>query len=210
MHIPHLFCDFLPTQFPAEHWAESPVLYGRFSLVTCFMYSFVYMPIPVFQFIPPLFSPLGVRIFVFYTCDSISTLQISSSVPFFQIPHRCINKPYLFFSFLTYFTLNDSLWVHSKLANGTISFLFRAEYCSAAYISMLLSHRVGSVCKVFCAVSTRLWLWGPGPSLTGRSIDARVPHSCSHIWGFPDTHPWSLTPKLSQPAVPALPALKWA
>ena len=34
---------------------------------------------------PP--SPVGNHKFVLYICDSISALQISSSVPFYQIPH---------------------------------------------------------------------------------------------------------------------------
>ena len=49
---------------------------------------------------PPChFVPLGVHTFVLYICVSISTLQTSSSVPFFQAPHICVNIRYLFFSF---------------------------------------------------------------------------------------------------------------
>ena len=47
----------------------------------------------------PLLSPLGVHTFVLYICVSISALQTGSSVPFFQIPHICVNVRYLFFSF---------------------------------------------------------------------------------------------------------------
>ena len=36
-------------------------------------------------------SPLGVHVFLIYICISITALQISSSVPFFQIPHIRIN-----------------------------------------------------------------------------------------------------------------------
>ena len=35
--------------------------------------------------------PLGIHTFVLYICVSISALQIKSSIPFFQIPHICIN-----------------------------------------------------------------------------------------------------------------------
>ena len=48
------------------------------------------------QFIP---SPLAIHTLVLYVCVSISALQISSSIPFFQIPHICINIQYLFSSF---------------------------------------------------------------------------------------------------------------
>ena len=44
-------------------------------------------------------SPLGIHTFVLYVCVSISALQASSSVPFFQIPHIWVNIRYLFFSF---------------------------------------------------------------------------------------------------------------
>ena len=43
----------------------------------------------------PTPRPLGVHIFVFYVCVSISALQIRSSIPFFQIPHICINVYFL-------------------------------------------------------------------------------------------------------------------
>ena len=48
---------------------------------------------------PPLLSSLGVHTFVLYICVSISALQTSSSVPFFQVPHICVNIRYLFFCF---------------------------------------------------------------------------------------------------------------
>ena len=46
-----------------------------------------------------LLSPLGVHMFLLYICVSISALQTGSSVPFFQVPHICVNIRYLFFSF---------------------------------------------------------------------------------------------------------------
>ena len=61
------------------------------------------MSIPISQFIPPPppppAFPLGVHMFVLYICVSISALKTGSSVPFFWIPHTCINIRYLFFSF---------------------------------------------------------------------------------------------------------------
>ena len=47
----------------------------------------------------PRLSPLGVHTFVLYICVSTSALQTGSSVPFFQVPHICVNIRYLFFSF---------------------------------------------------------------------------------------------------------------
>ena len=76
----------------------------RFLLVIHFVHISVYMSIPISQFItppplPPSLSPLGVHTFLLYICVSISALQTSSSVPFFQVPHICVNIRYLFFSF---------------------------------------------------------------------------------------------------------------
>ena len=80
-------------------------LYSRFLLVIHFIHISVYMSIPTSQFITqpppthPHLSPLGVHTFVLYICVSISALQTGSSVPFFQVPHICVNIRYLFFSF---------------------------------------------------------------------------------------------------------------
>lgn len=55
----------------------------------------VCMPTPTH---PPCASlPLGVHTFVLHVCVTISALQVSSSIPFFYIPHVCVNI-YLFFS----------------------------------------------------------------------------------------------------------------
>ena len=54
--------------------------------------------LPIYPSPSPPF-PLGSHKFVIYVCVSIPALQIGSSVPFFQIPHVCINIQYLFFSF---------------------------------------------------------------------------------------------------------------
>ena len=65
-------------------------------LIIYFMHISVYMSIPISQFIPPpppcpLLSPLGVHTIVLYICVSIFALQTGSSVPFFCIPHICVN-----------------------------------------------------------------------------------------------------------------------
>ena len=46
--------DFIPIRSPQAR-RRVPVLSRRFSLVTCFIYSNIYMLIPVSQFIPPTF-----------------------------------------------------------------------------------------------------------------------------------------------------------
>ena len=83
--------------YSTEKWSRVPCAIQPFTFVIYFMHISVYMSIPISQFIPlPL---LGVLIFVLYICISVCALQTGSSVPFFQIPHICINKWYLFFSF---------------------------------------------------------------------------------------------------------------
>ena len=78
-------------------------LYSRFLLVIHFIHISVYMSIPIYQFIPTppplLLSPLGVHTFLLYICVSISAPQTGSSLPFFYVPHICVNIQYLFFSF---------------------------------------------------------------------------------------------------------------
>lgn len=56
------------------------------------------MSTPISQFIRPLFLPLGVHTLILYGCVSTSAAQIGSSVLFSQIPHMCVNIPYLLFS----------------------------------------------------------------------------------------------------------------
>ena len=50
-----------------------------------------------------LFPSTGVHTFILYICIFILALPIGSSAPFFQIPHICISRSYLFF-FLTHFS----------------------------------------------------------------------------------------------------------
>ena len=65
--------------------------------------------------------------FVFYICNSISILQISSFVPFFQIPHISDILYYLSFSVcLTSLSMTISRSIHVA-ANGIILFFFMAE-----------------------------------------------------------------------------------
>ena len=95
-----------------------------------FIHISVYMSIPISEFIPyPRFPPF-VSICLFSTSVSISALQTGSSVPFFQIPHICIDIRYLFFSFLlTSLCMTVSRSIHVS-TNDPISFLFMAELYS--------------------------------------------------------------------------------
>ena len=69
---------------------------------------------------PP--SPPGIHTFVLYVRVSISALQISSSVPFFYIPH--ISDIIYFFSFwFTSFCLTGSRSIHVS-ATDTVFFFF--------------------------------------------------------------------------------------
>ena len=52
-----------------ENWIKFPVLYSRSLLVIYFIYSSVYMSIPISHFISPWLPPVSHK-FVFYTCNS--------------------------------------------------------------------------------------------------------------------------------------------
>jgi len=85
------------------------MLYSGFSLVIYFIHSRVYTFIPISQFIPPHFSPVGVHMFVLYVHVSISALQ---KRPIYVIFLDSTNKQYypiFVFLFLIYFKSYDSL-----------------------------------------------------------------------------------------------------
>ena len=81
----YIYIYFHLIGFPFHRAMSSLCYIVGFSLVTYFTHSInsIYTWIPVFSssFPPPL--PLGIHIFVFYVCVSISALQIGSSIPFF-------------------------------------------------------------------------------------------------------------------------------
>ena len=61
--------------------------------------------------------------FVLYVCVSISGLQIKSSIPFISVPHICVNRQYLCFSFwLTSLCMTLSRSIHGT-SNDPILFL---------------------------------------------------------------------------------------
>ena len=77
-----------PIQVTPEHLAVFSVLYSRFPLFYTQQYKYVNSSIPI----NPTFSfPHFVHTSVLYVCITIPTLEIGSSVPFFQIPYIRIN-----------------------------------------------------------------------------------------------------------------------
>ena len=76
--------------------AELPVLYSSFPVAVFHMVVYICQCYPP-NLPHPLLTPLC--LFIHYICISVPALQIGSSVPFFYIPHICINIHYLFFSF---------------------------------------------------------------------------------------------------------------
>ena len=121
VYICPVFFGFPSYLYNTEHWV--PCAISRFSFVTYFMHSVVYMLIPISHSSHPSFPP-SVHTFVLYVCISISALQTSSSIPFFQITHMYANTQYLFFSFwLTSLCMTVPKSTHIS-TNGTISFLW--------------------------------------------------------------------------------------
>ena len=70
-----VFLDSFPIEATTEDWGELPVPSSRPLSVIYFiyMYSHVYLSIPIFQFFSPS-SPSKLHIFVFYIDDSVSVL----------------------------------------------------------------------------------------------------------------------------------------
>ena len=62
---------------------------------------------------------------IIYICIFIPALPLSSSVPISQIPYMCVSIWYLF---LTYFTLYDSLQVHPILVLSIFSFFLASVF----------------------------------------------------------------------------------
>ena len=83
---------------------------------------------------PTLFFPHCVHKSVLYICISITVLQIGSSLPFFLIPHVCVNIQYLSFSFwLTLLCIIGSRFIHLIRTESNV-FLFKAEQYSIVYM----------------------------------------------------------------------------
>ena len=95
-----------------EHWLEFPMLCTRFSFVICSIHISVYMSIPTSQSLP---SPLThlVPICLLSTSVSVSALQISSSIPFFDMWCIYVDMQHLFFCvWCTSFSMTVSRSIH--------------------------------------------------------------------------------------------------
>ena len=115
-----------PIQVVTGHRTKLPAFYSTFPLAIYFTQQCIHVD-PNLPIRPTLPFPHCVHMSVLYVCISIPALQIGSSVPFFQIPHICINIQYLFFSFwLTSLCMTDSRAIHIA-TNDAISSLFVAE-----------------------------------------------------------------------------------
>ena len=79
-----------------------------------------------------------------YICISIPSLQIGSSIPFFQILHTCINTLYLFFSFwLISLCITSSRFIHLTRTDSNLCFygwvIFHYIYSIYIYIYLYIS-----------------------------------------------------------------------
>ena len=114
--IPFLL-DFPPIQVTTVHQVEFPEPYSMFPSVVSFIHSInnVYMSMPVSQFLPPHPFPAWYP----YICSLCMCLYFCSAYEIIYIIF--LDSTYmhyytiLAFLFLTYFTLYDTLQVHSPL-----------------------------------------------------------------------------------------------
>ena len=98
------------------------MLYSRSLLVIYFIHSNVHISVPIFQFIPPPSLPSGNHMFLFYICNFICVLQISSFLSYFiKTPHNsniiwCLSS----------LSMTTSSSIHVAV-NGIISLFFMTE-----------------------------------------------------------------------------------
>ena len=92
IHIPPLFWISFPFRSP-QSIEQSSLCYTVASHQLCILY--IVSKVYICQSQSPNSShppfPLGIHTFVLYACVFTSALQIISSIPFFQIPHICVN-----------------------------------------------------------------------------------------------------------------------
>ena len=98
---------------------------GSFPLAVYFTHdSVLYMSVWLSQFVPPSF-PCCVHNSIPSVCVSSPSLQIGSSIQFFQIPYICANIQYLFFSFwLTSLYITSSRFIHLTRMDSNSFFLW--------------------------------------------------------------------------------------
>ena len=126
IRISSAFLDFPPFRLP-QSTEQSPLCYTVGSLQLSVLYIAVYICQSQSPNSSHPLSPIGNHKFVLYIYVSFSALHLSSSVPFFYIPHISNIIQYLFFFFgLTSLYMKVSRVIHIS-ANDTVLFLFMAE-----------------------------------------------------------------------------------
>ena len=101
-----------PLYVTTELWAELPVLHSSFPLAIYFTHGSVHRSIPTSQFTPLPLLHQSVSTCPFSTFVSLFLLcKIKSPIPFFYIPHTCINIQYFFLSDLLH-SMTDSRSIH--------------------------------------------------------------------------------------------------
>ena len=110
--------------FRSPQSTEFPVLYSRFSLVTYFIHSSVFISVPISQFIPPIFS-LPVSVYVF--CISVSQFLLCKFVCIMLLNSTC-KQYYTIFIFLWFISLcmTVSRSIHIS-SNCIVFFIFMAD-----------------------------------------------------------------------------------
>ena len=92
IHIPPLFWISFPFRSPQSIEQRSlcyTVCSHQLSILYIVLIVYICQSQSPNSSYPPFL--LGMRMFVLYICVSISALQIRASIPFFQIPHICVN-----------------------------------------------------------------------------------------------------------------------
>ena len=139
------------------YWVEFPVLYGRFLLVICFIYSSMYTSIPIPQFISPTPSLLEtISLFsttVTYICSAnkfICTIVLDSTYKWSDI-----DSTYMIFVFLWLASLSTIVSRSIRVTvNGIISLFLMADQCTVSSLPVPLSvdTQVASVSWLLCVM----------------------------------------------------------
>ena len=116
IHISPPSCTSLPSSLShPSRWSQSTELiymcYAAASHQVVHIWQRIYVSATL-SLHPSYPFPRCVLKSILYVYVFIPALPLGSSVLFFQVPYVCVSIRYLFFLFLTYFTLYDRLQVH--------------------------------------------------------------------------------------------------
>ena len=129
-----------PTPIPplwviTERWAEFPVQHSSFPPAVYFTWVCI-CECHSLNLSHPVLSRLC-HTSIFYICVSIPALQIDSSVPFFQIPHICVNIQYFFLWLDNSLFMTDSMFIQNTTNDPGLESLI-VRY--ASHLSIKDSH----------------------------------------------------------------------